>query len=81
MTAHLKKLDLLMLAQQKLRGLAPVRRVLPTMFDQTRRVTIDLKWLVSVVTLLPLWWHDMAPNFGRRAAEYFRPSVSRNMQQ
>lgn len=67
MTAHLKKLDLLMLAQQKLRGLAPVRRVLPTMLDQTRRVTVDLERLVSVIVLLRLWWDDMWPKFMRES--------------
>jgi hypothetical protein len=39
---HLEKLDLLMLAKHKFRSFAPVRRVLPTMLNEARRMAIDL---------------------------------------
>lgn len=38
----LKKLDLLVLGQQELAGFAPMRRMLPPMFDEATGVSVNL---------------------------------------
>jgi hypothetical protein len=42
MTTNLEQLDLLVFAEDKLGCLTPVRSVFPSVFDETRRVTVNL---------------------------------------
>lgn len=52
MSDDLQQLDLLMFAQNKLRGFTPLGSMLPAMFNKTRRMPIDLKtrWSLSTRT-------------------------------
>ena len=46
-TSYLKQLDLLVLAEQELGGLTPVRRMLPAMLDEAGRMAVYLASYVS----------------------------------
>ena len=44
---YLQELNLLVFAQKKFRGLAPVRGVFPTVLDQAGRVAVDLGFILT----------------------------------